>query len=60
MIGTIERRLEIRSKIYLTFIDLEKAFGKVECKILFKMLNDYKLNWIDCEVVQTAENRPQY
>uniref|UniRef100_A0A8D8Y198 Craniofacial development protein 2 n=1 Tax=Cacopsylla melanoneura TaxID=428564 RepID=A0A8D8Y198_9HEMI len=43
----LERRLEVNKKTVATFIDLEKAFDKVDWELLFKALKKANIDWKD-------------
>ncbi|KAI5755057.1 hypothetical protein M8J77_013699 [Diaphorina citri] len=43
----IERRVEVDKETYIAFIDLEKAFDKVDWRLLFKTLKDAEIDWKD-------------
>lgn len=47
----LERRLDLNLNTYTTFIDLEKAFDKINWKLLFNTLRDRKIDWRDRRVI---------
>lgn len=47
----LERRLDVNLTTYVTFIDLEKAFDKVDWALLFKTLKDRKVDWKDRRMI---------
>ncbi|KAI5717312.1 hypothetical protein M8J77_003669 [Diaphorina citri] len=47
----LERRIAVNKPTYATFIDLEKAFDKINWKLLFQILKDKGINWRDRRVI---------
>uniref|UniRef100_A0A8D8U352 Craniofacial development protein 2 n=1 Tax=Cacopsylla melanoneura TaxID=428564 RepID=A0A8D8U352_9HEMI len=47
----LERRLDVNLPTYVTFIDLEKAFDKVDWALLFKTLKERKIDWKDRRLI---------
>jgi hypothetical protein len=43
----LERRLEVNIDTYAIFTDIEKAFNKVDWKLLFKTLREKEIDWKD-------------
>lgn len=43
----LERRIDLNKDTYLAFVDLEKAFDKVDWSILLKTLRNAGINWKD-------------
>lgn len=47
----LERRIDVNLRTYVTFIDLEKAFDKVEWTLLFETLKKRKIDWKDRRLI---------
>lgn len=47
----LERRIEVNRKTYLTFIDLKKAFDKVDWKLLFRGIKEIGMDWKDRRLI---------
>lgn len=43
----LEKRIEINENTYIAFVDLEKAFDKIDWKLLFESLKNSGLDWRD-------------
>uniref|UniRef100_A0A8D8VCQ7 Reverse transcriptase domain-containing protein n=1 Tax=Cacopsylla melanoneura TaxID=428564 RepID=A0A8D8VCQ7_9HEMI len=47
----LEKRIEINENTYIAFVDLEKAFVKVDWKLLFESLKNAGLDWRDRKLI---------
>lgn len=47
----LERRLDVNKATFTTFIDLEKAFDKIDWKLLFTTLKNKGVDWRDRRII---------
>jgi len=47
----LERRVDVNIATFITFVDLEKAFDKVDWKLIFNTLKEAEVDWKDSHLI---------